>query len=291
MLLYTLISGLLLGIFFGLMGLGLNFIFGVMKIVNLAHGDFIMLGAFGAYLGESIWRINPFVTLIIEFIVFLLIGLPLYYGFIPRLLKSRDPEMLSLILFFALSQIIEALGTMAFGNNPETIDPSVIGGQPLVIAGQDFPFVWIAGVVVSLVCMVGIYLYLYHTRLGIVTRAIMGNREEAQSSGINVHWVSALAFGIGLGLAAIAGVLTPFMLGAIYPTMGVDLTITAFAIIVIGSLGNPLGTILGGIIYGLSMMLMETYLPSWSSMIPYVLLILILLVRPSGLLGRRTRNA
>jgi len=144
---------------------------------------------------------------------------------------------------------------------------------------------------VSLVCMAGIYLYLYHTRLGIATRAIMGNREEAQSSGINVHRVSALAFGIGLGLAAIAGVLTPFMLGAIYPTMGVDLTITAFAIIVIGSLGNPLGTILGGIIYGLSMMLMETYLPSWSSMIPYVLLILILLVRPSGLLGRRTRNA
>jgi branched-chain amino acid transport system permease protein len=291
MLAYTLIAGLLLGFFFGLMGLGLNFVFGVMKIVNLAHGDFIMLGAFGAYLGQTIWKVNPFVTLVIEFIVFLLVGVPIYYGLIPRLLKSPDPEMLSLILFFGLSQLIEALGTLGFGNNPETIDPSVIGGQPIAIAGQQFPFVWFVGVFVSLACMLGMYLYLYRTRLGIATRAVMGNREEAQSSGINVHRVSAIAFGIGLGLAAVAGVLTPFMLGAIYPTMGIELTITAFAIIVIGSLGNPLGTLLGGIIYGISTMFMQTYLSSWSSMIPYALLIMILLIRPSGLLGRRTRHA
>ena len=291
MLSYTIISGILFGIFFGLMGLGLNFIFGVMKIVNLAHGDFIMLGAFGAYLGETVWHVNPILSLILEFFLFVLVGIPLYYGLVPRLLKSRDPEMLSLILFFGLSQTIEALATMAFGNNPETIDATVLGKHPFHLLGQSFQFAWLVGVAVSVVAMAFMYWYLYHTRIGIATRAVMGSREEAQSSGINVHRVSALAFGIGLGLATVAGAMSPFMLGGIFPTMGVDLTAMSFAIIVIGSLGNPLGTILGGLVYGISLMLMQTYLPSWSSMVPYLLLIIILLVRPSGLLGRSVRNA
>lgn len=291
MLLFTLISGVLIGIFFGLMGLGLNFIFGVMRIVNLAHGDFVMLGAFGAYLGETIWKINPLITLVIEFILFILIGLPLYYGLVPRLLKSRDPEMLSLILFFGLSQAIEALATLAFGNNPETLDGTILGANPINILGQSIQSSWVVVVIVSLIAIAFMYWFLYQTKLGIATRAVMGSREESMSSGINVHRVSAIAFGIGLGLAVVAGAMTPFMLGGIFPTMGVDLTATSFAIIVIGSLGNPLGTILGGLIYGISLMLMETYLSSWASMVPYLLLIIILLVRPSGLLGRRVRNA
>ncbi|RIV26741.1 branched-chain amino acid ABC transporter permease [Alicyclobacillaceae bacterium I2511] len=290
-LLYTLVSGILFGIFFGLMGLGLNFIFGVMKIVNLAHGDFVMLGAFGVYLGQTIWGVNPIISLLIEFVVFILIGIPIYYALVPRLLKSRDPEMLSLILFFGFSQTIEALATMAFGNNPETIDATLLGKYPFHLFGQSFQFAWLVVVLVSVAAMVFMYVYLYHTRIGIATRAVMGSREEAQSSGIHVHRVSALAFGIGLGLAAVAGGMSPFMLGGIFPTMGVDLTAMSFAIIVIGSLGNPLGTILGGLVYGISLMLMQTYLPSWSSMVPYLLLIIILLVRPSGLLGRRVRHA
>lgn len=291
MLVYTLISGVLLGIFFGLMSLGLNFIFGVMKIVNLAHGDFIMLGAFGAYLGETVWHVNPLITLVIEFFIFVIIGVPLYYGLVPRLMKSRDPEMLSLILFFGLSQAIEAVATLAFGNNPETIDATVLGGVPIHLLGQSIQSAWLVSVAVSIVAMLFMYIYLYHTRLGIATRAVMGNRDETLASGINVHRVSSLAFGIGLALAAVAGALTPFMLGGIFPTMGVDLTATAFAVIVIGSLGNPLGTILGGLVYGVSLLLMQTYVPSWSQLVPYLLLIIILLVRPSGLLGRRERNA
>jgi branched-chain amino acid transport system permease protein len=139
--------------------------------------------------------------------------------------------------------------------------------------------------------MVGLYLYLYRTRLGYATRAVMAQREEAQASGIHVSWISALAFAIGLLLAGLAGIFTPFMLGAIYPSMGVDLTTTSFAIIVIGSLGNPLGTALGGLLYGLGLMAMQSYLPAWSDLLPYVLLIAILLIRPNGLLGRSFRRA
>ncbi|PWI57807.1 branched-chain amino acid ABC transporter permease [Sulfoacidibacillus thermotolerans] len=289
--LFTLISGILIGIFYGLMGLGLNFIFGVMKIVNLAHGDFVMLGAFGVYLAYSVWNLNPLIALGIELVIFLAIGIPLYYGFVPRLLKSRDPEMLSLILFFGLSQVIESLASFAFGTNPDTVNPTVFGSQPVNIFGQSIQMSWIVAVLISLLAMAFMYGYLYHTKIGIATRAIMGHRTEAMSSGINVHRVSAIAFAIGIALAITAGSMTPFVLGGIYPSMGVDLTTTSFAVIVIGSLGNPLGTILGGLIYGICLMLMQTYLPSWSSLVPYLLLILILLFRPSGLLGRRERNA
>jgi branched-chain amino acid transport system permease protein len=108
-------------------------------------------------------------------------------------------------------------------------------------------------------------------------------KTEAIATGINVHRVSAVAFGIGLGLAAAAGVFAPFMLGSITPAMGAEVTVTSFAVIVIGSLGNPLGTVLGG-------MVMQSYYTSWANLLPYVLLIAILLVRPGGLLGRRVRR-
>jgi len=136
-----------------------------------------------------------------------------------------------------------------------------------------------------------VYLYLYRTRIGYLTRAVMVNREEALATGINVHRVSAIAFGVGLGLAALSGVFAPFMLGSITPAMGVDVTVTSFAVIVIGSLGRPLGTVLGGLIYGVSYMLMQSYYSSWANLLPYVLLVAILLVRPSGLLGRQVRRA
>jgi hypothetical protein len=108
-------------------------------------------------------------------------------------------------------------------------------------------------------------------------------KTEAIATGINVHRVSAVAFGIGLGLAAAAGVFAPFMLGSITPAMGAEVTVTSFAVIVIGSLGNPLGTVLGG-------MVMQSYYSSWANLLPYVPLIAILLARPSGLLGRRVRR-
>ena len=139
--------------------------------------------------------------------------------------------------------------------------------------------------------MLLVYLYLYRTRLGYLTRAVMVERDEALATGIDVHRVSAIAFGVGSGLAALAGVFAPFMLGSITPAMGVNVTVTSFAVIVIGSLGNPLGTVLGGLIYGVSYMLMQSYYSSWANLLPYLLLIGILLVRPSGLLGRQVRRA
>jgi branched-chain amino acid transport system permease protein len=307
MLVYSLLAGVLFGLYFSLIGLGLNLVFGVMRIVNLAHGDFLMLGAFLAFWLFTLFALNPVAAVAIAFVGFMIVGLPLYYLLVPQLLRARDPEMLSFILFFGLSQVIEAVTTIAFGTSERSIPgdqlgravaavASVFAGHPVEpgpveLFGQTFPAAWVASSIASGGAVLLVYLYLYQTRLGYLTRAVMDNRDEAIATGIDVHRVSAIAFGIGIGLAAVAGVFAPFILGSITPAMGAEVTITAFAVIVIGSLGNPLGTVLGGIIYGVSYMLMQSYYSSWANLLPYVLLVAILLVRPSGLLGRRVRNA
>jgi branched-chain amino acid transport system permease protein len=291
MLEYALLAGLLFGLYYSLVGLGLNLIFGVMRIVNLAHGDFLMLGAFAAFWLFNLFGINPLVSVLAVLAAFALLGLPLYYLLVPRLLAAKDPEMLSIILFFGLSQVIEALTTIAFGTSERSIPGKVLGSGPVKLLGQNLPIAWVVSGSASALAVLGVYLYLYRTRLGYLTRAVMVHREEAVATGIDVHRVSAIAFGVGLALAATAGVFAPFMLGSVTPAMGVDINITSFAVIVVGSLGNPLGSVLGGIVYGISLMLMQSYFSSWANLLPYLLLIGILLVRPSGLLGRQVRRA
>ena len=291
MLVYAVLSGLIFGLYFTLVGLGLNLVFGVMKIVNLAHGDVLMLGAFAAVLLFASFGLHPLVSAGLVIVAFFLVGLPAYYLVVPRLLAARDSEMLSIILFFGVSQMIEALATLAFGADERSIPTRTLGVGPMPLLGITVPKSWVWGAGVSLLAVLVVALYLYRTRLGTLTRAVMANRDEALASGINVHRVSAIAFGIGLALAGLSGVFAPFMLGSVKPSIGVDLNITAFAVIVVGTLGNPLGTVLGGIIYGVSLVFMQTYLSSWANLLPNVLLIGVLLVRPQGLLGRRVRLA
>ena len=309
MLVYALVAGVLFGLYFSLVGIGLNLVFGVMRIVNLAHGDFLMLGAFVAFGVVALAGIDPLFAVPLAFVIFLVAGLLLYWVLVPRLQGSVNPEMLSIILFFGLSQVIEAVTTIFFGTSERSIPSRALGtvfstikvklfggkpdsgGGPIHIFGQGFPASWVIAAVTSLIAIACVYVYLYRTRLGTLTRAVMSRRDEALATGIDVDRVSAAAFGIGLGLAAVAGVFAPFMFGSVTPAFGADATVTSFAIVVLGSLGNPLGTALGGVVYGVCYMLVQTYLSSWADLLPYVLLIFILLLRPSGLLGRRVRVA
>ena len=291
MLFGAIVAGLVFGLYFTLVGLGLNLIFGVMRIVNLAHGDFIMLGGFAAYFLFYLLGLHPLVAAVAVLVVFFLVGLPIYYIIVPRLLLARDSEMLSVILFFGLSQVIEALTSIAFGTTERSIPGRILGSGPVIILGQRLPSAWVFGAAVSAVATAAVYLYLYRTRLGTLTRAVMVSRDEALATGIDVPWVSAIAFGIGIALAGIAGVFAPFMLGSVTPSIGVQINIAAFAVIVVGTLGNPLGTVLGGIIYGVSLMLMQTYLSSWAELLPNLMLIGVLMIRPEGIFGRTTRRA
>ena len=308
MLVYALVAGVIFGLYFSLVGIGLNLVFGVMRIVNLAHGDFLMLGAFVALGAVTMTGIDPLLAVPLAFVIFVLVGVLLYGALVPRLQGSLNPEMLSIILFFGLSQVIEAVMTIFFGTSERsipsralgsivsTIRVKLFGGKangvgPIDIFGQGFPAPWVIAAISSLVAILLVYLYLYRTRLGTLTRAVMSRRDEALATGIDVDRVSAAAFGIGLGLAAAAGVFAPFMFGSVTPAFGADATVTSFAVVVLGSLGSPLGTALGGVVYGICYMLAQTYLSSWADLLPYVLLIFILLLRPSGLLGRRVRVA
>ncbi len=291
MLIYSITAGLLFGLYFSLVGLGLNLVFGVMRIVNLAHGSFLMLGAFLAYLLFSGSGINPVYSAGLAFALFMLFGLPLYYLIVPRLLSSKNPEMLSLIFFFGMAQLIEAIASIEFGPTERSLPGRALGEGPVQILGQSFPGSWVITAGICTLAVVLVYFYLYRTRLGAATRAVMIDRAEAQASGIDVHRTSAIAFGISLGLAATAGVMAPFMIGSITPAMGEGINVASFAVIVIGTLGNPLGAVFGGLIYGVSLMLMQNYLSSWADLLPNLLLIAILLVRPSGLLGRKVRYA
>jgi branched-chain amino acid transport system permease protein len=287
----ALVAGVVFGLYYTLVGLGLNLVFGVMRIVNLAHGDFLMLGGVAAWALFNGLGLHPLASAVLVLVAFVLLGLPIYYAVVPRLLRSRDSEMLSLILFFGVSQMIEAMTTIGLGATERSLPPRILGVGPMIILGTRLPKAWIYSGVISAAAVVLVYLYLYRTRLGTLTRAVMVSRDEALATGIDIHFVSAVAFGISIALAGVAGVFAPFILGSITPNIGVAINITAFAVIVVGTLGNPLGTVLGGIIYGVSLMLMQTYLSSWANLLPNLLLIAVLLIRPEGLLGRRVRRA
>src|SRR6266516_150910 len=187
MLSYTLLAGLLFGLYFTLIGLGLNLVFGVMRIVNLAHGDFLMLGAFLAFWLFTLYALHPVPAVPIAFPLFLLAGLPLYFLLVPRLLAAKDPEMLSFILFFGFLQVVEAIATIAFGTSERSIPGGELGqalaavasfltGQevengPIEVLGQTFPASWVVSGIASALGVLFVYLYLYRTRLGYLTRA------------------------------------------------------------------------------------------------------------------------
>jgi branched-chain amino acid transport system permease protein len=287
----AIVAGVVFGLYFTLVGLGLNLVFGVMRIVNLAHGDVLMLGGYAAWWLLTALGIHPLAAAVLVLVVFIALGFPLYYLVVPQLQRARDSEMLSLILFFGLSQMIEAVTTIVVGTTERSLPGRVLGIGPIMVLGARLPKPWVFSAAVSGVAVLGVYLYLYRTRLGMLTRAVMVSRDEALATGIDVHRVSALAFGIALGLAGVAGVFAPFMLGSITPAIGPDINITAFAVIVVGTLGNPIGTVVGGIVYGVSLMLMQTYYSSWANLLPNLLLIAVLLVRPEGLFGRKARRA
>ena len=287
---YAIIGGILYGIYFSLIGIGLNLIFGVMRIINLAHGQFIVLGGYAAWVVSRHFGFNPLWGVPLTIVAAVIIGYPLYYAVVPRLQRSQDPEMLSFILFFGIGQMLEALTLLGFGADQRSLPSEALGSGNIGVFGQEFPDSWWWAAGFSIAAIVALWLYFTRTKLGYATRAIMANRDEALATGISVNQVSALAFVAGLALAGIAGVFLPYLLGSVSPDQGSELTTTSFAIVIIGSLGNPLGTVIGGLVFGLGTMLMQTYYSSWSNLVPYVLLLVIVLIRPTGLLGKAVRS-
>jgi branched-chain amino acid transport system permease protein len=287
---YSIAIGILVGLYYALMALGLNMVFGVVRMVNIAHGDIIMLASYVAYFFLLYYRINVGLSLIISFPLFFVVGVLVYYAFVPRLQSSNDPEMNSFAAFFGLSLAIEAASFIAFGNFYYALPTSALLGGRFLLFGYGTSKVYLALAGISSILLFITYLYLNKTRLGKSTRALIQNRDQAISFKVNPKWVTLFTFSYGFAMAGMAGVLSPYVFGSIYPSMGDFITVIAFTIVIIGALGNPLSTILGGLVFGIFYQFLQVYLPGLSLPITFFVLLIVVVIRPGGILGGAQRE-
>jgi len=281
-----LVNGLLLGGVFALSALGFNIIFGVMRVVNLAHGDVVVLAAMLCAFAFGAIGINPLLMLAPAVVLGFLFGAAVHRFLLRQLPREiASAEASSLTLTFGLSFFLAGAGLAVFGGSFRSV-PYMTGA--FYLAGVSIPQAKLLVFVTALVLAALLGAFLRYTRLGCAIRATSQHIEGALACGVDIDRVRTLSFGLGTAVAAAAGVLMS-MIYNLNPQMGVEFTVNAFAVVVIGGLGNYAGCILGAMILGLANELTSYYIgASLSEAAPYVLFILVLLVRPSGLLGRRT---
>lgn len=281
-LLASLSDGLLLGFVYGVAAMGLTLIWGVMDVINLSHGPIIALSMFGVYLFFNHLGINPYLGLILVAILGLLLGIIIYAVAVHRVIDA--PHLSTLLATFSVNMIIIGIGTAVFTTSPRNVE-FTLGNMALG------PIKLIGTRVVAAVCAIlatgGLYLFLYRTRPGRYIRAVANNRNAAELVGVPSTQILALSFGLGTMLAAIAGGLIatffPFTIlsGGIYE-------LKSFVIGVLGGLGNPVGALFGGLILGTLEGIIPTFMETtWVPVVEFVLFVLILLIRPSGLLGAK----
>ncbi len=277
-----LVDGLLIGFVYGIAAMGLTLIWGVMNVINLAHGPIIALGMFGVYLAFTGLGLNPYLALPLVAIAGLLLGMFIYAVAIHRVINA--PHLSTLLATFAVNMIVIGLGTAAWQTtlrNVEvnlgsiTIGPATILGTRLVAAAA------------SILITGGLYLFLYRTTTGKYVRAVTNNRAAAELMGIPSSRILALSFGLGTMLAAVAGGLIatffPFSI-----LSGGTYELKSFVIGVLGGLGNPFGALLGGLILGMLEGVIPKFMATtWVPVVEFVLFVVILLVRPTGILGAK----
>jgi branched-chain amino acid transport system permease protein len=279
----SLADGLLLGFVYGIAAMGLSLIWGVMDVINLAHGPIIALGMFGVYLTFQNLGMNPYLSLILVAVLGLLLGVLIYGGAVQRVINA--PHLSSLLATFAVNMILVGIGTAIFTTSPRNVDFSLgsLSAGPITL-----PWTRVAAAVASVAVTGLLYLFLYRTQPGKAIRAVSDNRAAAELMGIPTGWILALAFGLGTMLAAISGGLIatffPFTILA-----GGSYELRSFVICVLGGLGNPLGALIGGLLLGALEGVIPAFMEtSWVPVVEFVLFVLILLVRPQGLLGSKS---
>jgi branched-chain amino acid transport system permease protein len=275
--------GLVNGCFYAMLSLGLAVIFGLLNVINFAHGAVYMMGAFAAHLAARWFGINYWVALFLVPIVVGAFGM-LVERLLLRRLTGLD-HLYSLLLTFGLALVLEGIFLDIYGSAGQSYaGPRQLDG--LVDLGfTRLPLyrVWVVGV--SLTVCIGIWLLIERTSLGAYLRAGTENARLVQALGINVPLMITLTYGLGVGLAALAGVLAA-PIYQVQPLMGSNLLIIAFAVVVIGGLGSTLGAILTGLGLGIIEGLSKVFYPEISSTTVFIIMALVLLVRPAGLFGR-----
>ncbi len=279
-----LLIGLINGSFYALLSLGLAVIFGMLNIINFTHGAQYMLGALMAYLILQYSGLGYWPSLIIAPLVVGFIGVVIERVFLQWLYKLD--HLYGLLLTFGLALIIEGIARNYFGSAglPYTLPESLRGGQNLGFMFLPNYRVWV--IVASLTVCLGTWFAIERTRIGAYLRAATENPTLVRAFGINVPRMITLTYGFGVALAAFAGV----MAAPIYnvaPQMGSELIIVVFAVVVIGGMGSILGAVVTGFTLGIIEGLTKVFFPEASNTVIFVIMAIVLLVRPAGLFGRR----
>jgi branched-chain amino acid transport system permease protein len=273
----------LLGGLYAVMALGLALVWGVLNIVNLAHGAFIMLGAYLAWYLYAYLGIDPFIGLPLTAIVMFCLGYVMQRSLLNLIVRA--PMFNTLLITFGLEVVLTYLAQLFFSADFRTINPPYAGNSiaigPLVV-----PLVRLMAFAVALVLTLGMWLFLLHTKLGRAIRATAQNLVAARLYGVAPRHLYAVTFGIGIGLAGAAGSLYGTV-SQINPYIGATLTAKCFAISIIGGLDNPLGVLVGGLVLGIIESLTVLYVgATFGDVASFGILVLVLVIRPSGLLGK-----
>lgn len=278
------VDSIMLGALYALLAIGMSLAFGVTRIINFAHGDFIMLGAYAAFFLFKLFGLDPLIALPITAAAGFVLGWVLFALCIRRVLRA--PSVNQILLTFGIGLVLQNLALMAFSGDLRLTQPSyalssIEIGSVIVSTGS------LVALAVALLAFLGLFLWLDRTELGRASQAIAGNEVAARLVGIDVPKVYRLAFAISAGLAAGGGAIVSFML-PVSPFMGFQLVVKVFAIVILGGMGSIIGSAVGAFLLAAVETIVAYDVPDgsgWAEGAAFVVLLLMLIVRPQGLVG------
>ena len=277
-------NGLLLGGLYGIIGIGMSMIFGIVRLVNLAHGDLIILASYLSLVAMTFFPVNPLFTLIIVIPVMCIIGFIIQYCLLNRILgKGMNPPLL---IAFGLSIILQNLLLLIFTPDARTLLTSISVKTIPLGNFLNIPLVYLVDFIVALVSIALLSRFFNRTYMGKAIRAASDDEGAAQLMGINTKTIYAFAMALASGTAGIAGILVG-MTFTFYPHTGPEYLIIAFGVVIVGGLGSLLGTFLGGLILGLAQILGAHFLgPGFQLLSGYLILLIVLTFKPTGLFAK-----
>lgn len=276
------VNGLLLGGIYALIAIGLTLIFGVVRIINFAQGEFLMIGMFATFWVFSLLKIDPYIGLFIFTPFLFLLGMGTERVIIRPI--QNAPPLAQIFSTFGLSIVLQNGALMFWKSDYRSIETAysnaVIGWAGVMI---NVPRLVVFLVAVGIVIL--LYLFLQKTYLGKAMNAVAQDRDAAQLMGVDINKIYMLAFGLGIGLEGLAGALI-MPIYATYPTVGFTFGLIAFVVVVLGGLGNMIGAFVGGLVIGLVESFSGFYIsPELNTAIYFLIFVLVLIIRPSGLMG------
>ena len=282
-----LILGFLIGGLYGLAAVGLSLVFGVLKVLNVAHGELIMLGGYGAFWLFALLGLDPFASLLLVIPCSLLLGVILYWALFGFVVRADEETRVknSLLLGFGLALTLHALAVRLWTADERSIN-TAYGGAALSVGGLSIPVVRLLSLVLAFGLTGGLHLLLTHWRWGRAIRATAEDWRGALLTGIDIRRAYLLAFALGTGLAGAAGTLVSVGY-SINPSIGLDWTLKALIVVVLAGLGSIFGTFIGGLLLGVAEAASAaTFGGPYREIVGLVIFVIVLLIRPRGLFGQ-----